>query len=33
VRLPRLLVNLVLLASVVAGVWLGVQVYGLFTGV
>jgi hypothetical protein len=33
VRLPRLVVNLVLLASVVAGVWLGIQAYALFTGV
>lgn len=33
VRLPRLLVNLLLLASVVAGVWLGIGAYALFTGV
>jgi hypothetical protein len=32
VRLPRLGVHLVLLASVIAGVWLGIQVYGLFAG-
>ena len=31
-RLPRLVVHLILVASVVAGAWLGIQAYGLFIG-